>query len=41
MTQKMTDLAEKAFASGGRILIDQDLRGWKELDTEVVLRRRQ
>ena len=34
--QEMTDLAEKAFACSSQILIDQDLRGWKELEYEVV-----
>lgn len=29
-------LAEKAFASSSQILIDQDLRGWKEIEYEVV-----
>uniref|UniRef100_A0A7S2ECQ3 Carbamoyl-phosphate synthase (glutamine-hydrolyzing) n=2 Tax=Trieres chinensis TaxID=1514140 RepID=A0A7S2ECQ3_TRICV len=29
-------LASKAFASSNQILIDQDLRGWKELEYEVV-----
>ena len=28
-------LAEKAFASSSQILIDQDLRGWKEIEYEV------
>ena len=29
-------LAEKAFSTSEQILIDQDLRGWKELEYEVV-----
>ena len=29
-------LAAKAFATSSQILIDQDLRGWKELEYEVV-----
>jgi carbamoylphosphate synthase large subunit/anthranilate/para-aminobenzoate synthase component II len=33
---EMRDLATKAFASSSQILIDQDLRGWKELEYEVV-----
>jgi len=33
---EMTDLASKAFSSSSQILIDQDLRGWKELEYEVV-----
>ena len=33
---EMTDLARKAFASSTQILVDQDLRGWKELEYEVV-----
>lgn len=28
-------LAEKAFACSSQILIDQDLRGWKEIEYEV------
>jgi len=33
---EMSALAAKAFASSKQILIDQDLRGWKELEYEVV-----
>jgi carbamoyl-phosphate synthase/aspartate carbamoyltransferase len=33
---ELKDLAMKAFASSNQILIDQDLRGWKELEYEVV-----
>ena len=33
---ELRELAEKAFASGGQILLDQDLRGWKEVEYEVV-----
>ena len=33
---ELKDLAAKAFASSNQILIDQDLRGWKELEYEVV-----
>ena len=33
---ELKDLALKAFASSSQILIDQDLRGWKELEYEVV-----
>ena len=29
-------LALKAFAAGGQILLDQDLRGWKEVEYEVI-----
>ena len=31
-------MADKAFASSDQILIDQDLRGQKELEYEVVVR---
>lgn len=34
--EEMKSLAAKAFASSDQILIDQDLRGWKELEYEVV-----
>jgi len=34
--KELTDLAKKAFASSDQILIDQDLRGWKEVEYEVV-----
>jgi carbamoyl-phosphate synthase/aspartate carbamoyltransferase len=34
--KEFTDLAKKAFVSSDQILIDQDLRGWKELEYEVV-----
>ena len=33
---ELVQLAEKAFASSSQILIDQDLRGWKEVEYEVV-----
>lgn len=33
---ELRDLAAKAFATSNQILIDQDLRGWKELEYEVV-----
>lgn len=33
---ELVDLARKAFASSDQILIDQDLRGWKEVEYEVV-----
>jgi len=33
---ELTALAEKAFSTSDQILIDQDLRGWKELEYEVV-----
>lgn len=29
-------LAAKAFSGSSQILVDQDLRGWKELEYEVV-----
>ena len=34
--EELRDLAEKAFSCSHQILIDQDLRGWKELEYEVV-----
>jgi len=34
--KELTELAVKAFASSEQILIDQDLRGWKEIEYEVV-----
>ena len=34
--EELKDLAAKAFATSNQILIDQDLRGWKELEYEVV-----
>lgn len=34
--KELIDLAAKAFATSSQILIDQDLRGWKELEYEVV-----
>ena len=34
--KELKDLAEKAFSCSNQILIDQDLRGWKELEYEVV-----
>ena len=34
--EELVDLAAKAFATSSQILIDQDLRGWKELEYEVV-----
>jgi carbamoylphosphate synthase large subunit len=33
---ELKDLAAKAFSVSNKILIDQDLRGWKELEYEVV-----
>jgi carbamoyl-phosphate synthase/aspartate carbamoyltransferase len=33
---ELKDLAAKAFSVSDQILIDQDLRGWKELEYEVV-----
>jgi len=33
---ELKDLAAKAFSCSSQILIDQDLRGWKELEYEVV-----
>lgn len=34
--KELEDLAKKAFSCSDQILIDQDLRGWKELEYEVV-----
>lgn len=34
--KEMKELALKAFTASDQILIDQDLRGWKELEYEVV-----
>lgn len=34
--EELRDLANKAFATSDQILIDQDLRGWKEVEYEVV-----
>jgi carbamoylphosphate synthase large subunit/anthranilate/para-aminobenzoate synthase component II len=34
--KELKNLAEKAFSCSSQILIDQDLRGWKELEYEVV-----
>ena len=34
--KELKDLASKAFSTSSQILIDQDLRGWKELEYEVV-----
>lgn len=34
--KELKDLAAKAFSCSSQILIDQDLRGWKELEYEVV-----
>mmetsp|Transcript_8103 Transcript_8103/g.9355 ORF Transcript_8103/g.9355 Transcript_8103/m.9355 type:complete len:1365 (-) Transcript_8103:22-4116(-) len=34
--KELVDLASKAFSCSNQILIDQDLRGWKELEYEVV-----
>jgi carbamoylphosphate synthase large subunit/anthranilate/para-aminobenzoate synthase component II len=34
--EELKDMAAKAFATSSQILIDQDLRGWKELEYEVV-----
>jgi carbamoyl-phosphate synthase small subunit len=34
--KELTELAAKAFSCSSQILIDQDLRGWKELEYEVV-----
>ena len=33
---ELEELAKKAFASSNQILIDEDLRGWKEVEYEVV-----
>ena len=33
---QLVDLANKAFAASPQILVDQDLRGWKEVEYEVV-----
>jgi len=33
---ELRELAAKAFALSDQILIDQDLRGWKEIEYEVV-----
>mmetsp|Transcript_27737 Transcript_27737/g.66897 ORF Transcript_27737/g.66897 Transcript_27737/m.66897 type:complete len:1559 (+) Transcript_27737:247-4923(+) len=33
---ELKEMAHKAFATSDQILIDQDLRGWKELEYEVV-----
>ena len=33
---ELKEMAAKAFATSTQILIDQDLRGWKELEYEVV-----
>lgn len=34
--EELRELAAKAFALSDQILIDQDLRGWKEIEYEVV-----
>jgi len=34
--EELKDMAAKAFSTSNQILIDQDLRGWKELEYEVV-----
>jgi carbamoyl-phosphate synthase/aspartate carbamoyltransferase len=34
--KELIDLANKAFAASPQILVDQDLRGWKEVEYEVV-----
>jgi carbamoylphosphate synthase large subunit/anthranilate/para-aminobenzoate synthase component II len=34
--KELKELASKAFCTSSQILIDQDLRGWKELEYEVV-----
>jgi len=34
--EELEDMAAKAFTTSDQILIDQDLRGWKELEYEVV-----
>jgi carbamoylphosphate synthase large subunit/anthranilate/para-aminobenzoate synthase component II len=34
--EELKNLAAKAFSTSEQILIDQDLRGWKELEYEVV-----
>jgi carbamoylphosphate synthase large subunit/anthranilate/para-aminobenzoate synthase component II len=34
--EELKELAAKAFSTSSQILIDQDLRGWKELEYEVV-----
>jgi carbamoylphosphate synthase large subunit len=33
---ELTSMAAKAFSTSTQILIDQDLRGWKEIEYEVV-----
>ena len=34
--EELRELAKKAFSSSNQILIDEDLRGWKEVEYEVV-----
>ncbi|KAK8797635.1 hypothetical protein WA158_005981 [Blastocystis sp. Blastoise] len=34
--ESLLDLAQKAFSGSKQILIDKDLRGWKEIEYEVV-----
>ncbi|CAB9528515.1 Carbamoyl-phosphate synthase large chain [Seminavis robusta] len=34
--EELKEMAAKAFTTSSQILIDQDLRGWKELEYEVV-----
>ena len=34
--KELVALAQKAFVTSDQILIDQDLRGWKEVEYEVV-----
>ena len=34
--EELLDLATKAFASSSQIILDEDLRGWKEVEYEVV-----
>ena len=34
--EQLRELATRAFCSSGQILIDEDLRGWKEIEIEVV-----
>jgi carbamoylphosphate synthase large subunit/anthranilate/para-aminobenzoate synthase component II len=34
--EELTEMCAKAFSTSDQILIDQDLRGWKELEYEVV-----
>ena len=34
--KELEELAKKAFASSSQIIIDEDLRGWKEVEYEVI-----